>query len=457
MKQSLSFFIGIILLFTTVPAFAVTDVFTNPEDSYVRESSPDTNYGSEPVLIADGVSQDPNNGIYGEVASLVQWDISSIPSGATVTGVSITFNFSDASSGPYNLHVQNTSWSEGSVTWNELDSSAGILGIIPPFSFGAVSIPLNTDGIALVQGWVDGSIPNNGLAIRTSGTNNGIMANSMESGNTGPVLNVSYNTSDQSLEERVAYLENLLANLTRNGDELILEGMNFHIRNGLGATNGNPSDPDNDFNETAINGKGNLVIGYNEDIHPYNFSGEPASDKSGSHNVIIGHGHNYSSFGGLVVGKDNWISRPFASISGGRENVASGRLSSVSGGFRNTASGDISSVSGGTRNNASSFVSSISGGEFNIASGVVSSIGGGSKNIANGYSSSVTGGESNNANGDMSSVTGGAGNNANGNKSSVGGGGSNNASGLESTVSGGHARTAPNSNDWVAGSLFESF
>jgi hypothetical protein len=56
-----------------------------------------------------------------------------------------------------------------------------------------------------------------------------------------------------ALEVRVAQLESLLVNLSVQGDNLVLTGMNFQIVDGSGDTAGEP------------NGRGNLIVGYNED------------------------------------------------------------------------------------------------------------------------------------------------------------------------------------------------
>ncbi len=438
MQRTLSFFIGLILLFTSVPAFAVTDVFTNPEDSYVRESSPDTNYGSEPVLIADGVSQDPDNGIYGEVITLIQWDISSIPADATVTAAFITFNYTNESSGDYEFYLQNQPWSENSVTWEDLNPGAILMGTIPAYTLGEESRAFDRAGIPLIQGWVDGSIPNNGIIIRTFRSNNGIGMESKEASGFIPTLHVVYDTITETLEQRVAYLEQLLAGVTRNNNNIHFSGVNVHIDNGLGATNGNPEEPDSiNPDDTSVNGLGNLIVGYNEPFPSSEFN-----DKSGSHNVIIGHGHSYSSFGGTTVGQDNRILAPYTSVTGGIRNRAGGEYSSVSGGSGNWALAKGSSISGGSDNliqNTGEYAS-ISGGSYHEATGENSSISGGVLNTAHGENSSITGGRSGITRGYNSTVSGGFANTANGDYS---------------TVSGGHARSVDGESDWAAGSLFE--
>jgi len=148
-------------------------------------------------------------------------------------------------------------------------------------------------------------------------------------------------------------------------------GVNVQIVNGQGTT-------------PTTNGAGNLIIGYNED-EPYargtctvsvqglndtyektciSDGGTFTRSLSGSHNVVIGSGHGYSSFGGMVVGEANLITGKFAVVSAGAANTASGDYGGVSAGGSNTASGGYSGVSGGFGNTASgSFGSSVSGGD----------------------------------------------------------------------------------------------
>ena len=197
-------------------------------------------------------------------------------------------------------------------------------------------------------------------------------------------------------------------------------GVNVQIVNGLEATNGFPFDPDSlDPFLTAVNGVGNLVVGYNELGTPF------GDDRRGSHNIVVGHGNSYKSFGGFVGPRDNMTKAPFASVTGGQGNRATGVSSSVSGGLYNTASGHYSWVSGGWLNTASNYTSSVSGGSRNTASGYDSSVSGGRLNTASGWFSSVSGGRN------------------------------NTASGYYASVSGGNTRSATGWDDWAAGSLFE--
>ena len=99
----------------------------------------------------------------------------------------------------------------------------------------------------------------------------------------------------------------ILTCLTTQGSgevkDLVVQGCNLHILNGMGST-------------STKNGKGNLIIGYNEEE-------SAARERDGSHNLVVGPEHSYSSYGGFVAGYQN-------TISGGRANTASERYASVS-------------------------------------------------------------------------------------------------------------------------------
>jgi len=166
-------------------------------------------------------------------------------------------------------------------------------------------------------------------------------------------------------------------------------GANVQIVNGEGST------------KTA-NGEGNLVVGYDE---------KPGA-QTGSHNLILGEEQTFTSFGGILGGKENTISAPFASATGGSKNTASGENASVSGGNGNTASANGASVTGGSTNIASGPVASVSGGNENSSTGSWSWVGGGERNLAGGpgfseYLTSVFGGYKNKATGHHSSIAGG--------------------------------------------------
>jgi hypothetical protein len=190
----------------------------------------------------------------------------------------------------------------------------------------------------------------------TSEQANAITTNTQKIGITQEQANaITTNTSGVSSNlTKITDLETKTEDMTivtDNGYKTVrFSNVNVQIVSGSGTTNG------------AINGRGNLIVGYNE-------ARTTGSDKTGSHNLVVGLMHNYSSYGGSVFGRNNIISGDYSSVSGGSRNTASGGYSSVSGGYNNMASALYSSVSGGSNNTASGETSSVSGGNTREASG----------------------------------------------------------------------------------------
>ena len=220
-----------------------------------------------------------------------------------------------------------------------------------------------------------------------------------------------------------------------SGDvDVIFEGCNVHVLNGVGQT-------------STTNGRGNLIIGYNKN---------EVSTRAGSHNLIVGDLHEYSSYGGIVSGTENTLSAPnatvlssvdseartvsgtilgadrgitdtaavivggtrnyagpganFGVVVGGTENATNGARAVAVGGTLNNAAGGNAVACGGSENSAVGSEAMVCGGSSNVSNGLDSSISGGSHNTANGRASSVSGGWTNTADGDYSSILGGNGN-----------------------------------------------
>src|SRR5262245_17731351 len=100
---------------------------------------------------------------------------------------------------------------------------------------------------------------------------------------------------ERALARRLAALEYKLQYISGGANEVVITGANLRIVNGLGDT------------ETT-NGLGNLIVGYNESRQEIpSFCLRPPDDpfcrdrRTGSHNVVVGEGLNFSRFGGLVV------------------------------------------------------------------------------------------------------------------------------------------------------------
>ncbi|MDQ7011169.1 MAG: hypothetical protein Q9M29_05055, partial [Mariprofundaceae bacterium] len=132
------------------------------------------------------------------------------------------------------------------------------------------------------------------------------------------------------LQKQIAELQAKLKYVSVRGTEMHITGANLHVENGSGSTAGEP------------NGLGNIIIGYNE-------ARNTDSRRTGSHNLVIGGRHNYSSYGGMVAGYENDIAAPYACVSGGTKNQALGEYTSITGGRENVAQGTHSVISGGVK------------------------------------------------------------------------------------------------------------
>ncbi len=247
--------------------------------------------------------------------------------------------------------------------------------------------------------------------------------------------------------------------------------VNVQVVSGSGSTHG------------AVNGEGNLVVGYAE-----NSDGFP---QTGSNDLIVGSNNGWSGFGQIVGGFDNTAVGNYAAAFG-LTNVASGAESLVAGSV-NVASGLHSSATGGSHNTVSAANAAIGGGLQNIAGSSQSFIGGGCDNLTglgkvpktacpSGGGQAMLGGQNNHAQGDWATAAGGHfdvsadafASTFGGCKAMAGtgkivgfalcltgaeavlGGYQNTATGLEATVTGGEVNFAPGGAATVAGGQFNS-
>jgi len=172
-------------------------------DSTIHESFPTQNFGSIASAHADG---DDGNGA--DVSALLKWDISSIPTSATVQSAEIRLNVFDPSANTYNLHSLNALWLESQVTWSSsltgipwslggalsVVDRGSMIGTVTPTSTGEVIVTLNAAGIAAVQQWVTSPATNNGVIISNPAATDGFDFSSREAGTASqrPQLRVSY-------------------------------------------------------------------------------------------------------------------------------------------------------------------------------------------------------------------------------------------------------------------------
>ena len=133
-------------------------------DTFVRSGTPKMNYGPS-IILAVG----PGSNSY------VQFNLSGIPAGANIGKATLRL-YVDAVSGSGTLDVfqVTSSWTENKVTYNTRptqQSVSAIVGSSVPITSASWNQFLLIDITPLAQGWVNGTIPNNGIALAlTSGS-----------------------------------------------------------------------------------------------------------------------------------------------------------------------------------------------------------------------------------------------------------------------------------------------
>lgn len=151
---------------------------------------------------------------------------------------------------------------------------------------------------------------NEATALQTIDTRLGKLESTPpSSGNTNPVLT-----------ELVKYVKvdpGTINGLT--GPHVIFHHANVHVESGAAPT--------------ALPGLGNLIVGYNEMPTIQGWS------RAGSHNLIVGPSHSFSSTAGAVFGISNTIAAEHATVLGGNKNRAEGASSSILGGFQLVVNG----------------------------------------------------------------------------------------------------------------------
>jgi uncharacterized protein YjiK len=191
--------------------------YNGTRDTQLESGTPNTNYGDATILLLDGSPDD--------ISSLLYWDLASIPAGSIIQSAGIQINVLDGSPSDFEMYEMMRPWVESEATWNEyaagqswqtagadgsLDRGSTVLGTFAGNTTGLRTFTLNTDGVALVQSWVDDPASNNGLIIVDYANNNGIDFSSREDATVSnrPELTVGFiPNNDQVLVETRLFLE----------------------------------------------------------------------------------------------------------------------------------------------------------------------------------------------------------------------------------------------------------
>ena len=178
------------------------DGYVGGSDAEIREAEADANRGSATTMQAGG------EGPGGDLISLFQWDNISVPAGRTIVDAWFTINLSSnllmfgADRNPFEVFRVLQDWNEDEVTWNEPLANqswqtagangnedrgqtlgtieARLQGSILIVTAGANTIPLDADGVSMVQEWIDDPSTNHGILVASGELDKNIVFESTE-------------------------------------------------------------------------------------------------------------------------------------------------------------------------------------------------------------------------------------------------------------------------------------
>ena len=162
---------GLILLFVLATTALLAQAPPSA-DTFSASSSPRTNYGSWPLLV---VQQGSN--------AYMQFNLSNVPANATVTKATLRL-YVDAVShnGNFDVFEIDHAWSESSLTYNNAPplGSSATGGHSTSVSGSTLNQFIEIDITPLVQEWVAGTLPNNGIALSLTTTGGSFSFDSKE-------------------------------------------------------------------------------------------------------------------------------------------------------------------------------------------------------------------------------------------------------------------------------------
>ncbi|MDO6823777.1 VCBS domain-containing protein [Marinobacter sp. 1_MG-2023] len=168
-----------------------TETLNPSQDTYVNKGSDTTNYGASQYLVVDKSGDEP-----GDQTIFVQFDLSTIPAGSTITSATLYYTVVDVTGSLTVKAFQVTeAWEGNTVTYDtrpdyESDST-------PPSvnAWAGQTGDHEWDITSFVQDWVDGTAGNYGVMLGTSESGSEqVQYYSSESGNS-PRLEVIYDNS----------------------------------------------------------------------------------------------------------------------------------------------------------------------------------------------------------------------------------------------------------------------
>ncbi|RYZ43721.1 MAG: DNRLRE domain-containing protein [Myxococcaceae bacterium] len=202
---------------------APTTAYTGVSDATLLQDTPTVNLGADALLRLDR-DYPTSSGKVGN--ALLRFDLSAIPTNATVQSVRLTVNVRNSTTGEgYFVHAAGRAWTESQATWNQATSTtawatAGASGAsdrgatsfatLIPGTTGSYGVDLNAAGLAAVQGWVQSAASNHGFVLDANTNMDGLELDASEAAIAAnrPKLTVTYALPDEPANPGIPGLDN---------------------------------------------------------------------------------------------------------------------------------------------------------------------------------------------------------------------------------------------------------
>lgn len=137
------------------------------EDTYIWDTNPNTNYGTEASFVLDNPFDADSR------VGLLYFPVTDIPASSTIVGVKLYTTIANEGQGWYAYRIIDSEWTEATVTWNNMPNGPPALDGVFAVSTPEIQNGINLDTItgvtiqnnmsmATIQCWVNSSCNNHG-------------------------------------------------------------------------------------------------------------------------------------------------------------------------------------------------------------------------------------------------------------------------------------------------------
>ncbi|HTN86764.1 MAG TPA: DNRLRE domain-containing protein, partial [Sorangium sp.] len=160
------------------------------KDAFLFQGSPATNYGWGPDMYA-GIHASSGT----MQSAVLEANLSQVPAGATIVSADLSLSVKSWTPDTVRIRRITAPWDQHTITWNSHSASKGA-AVEGSFAVGNTT-RYTVSLTALVQSWVNGSIPNYGIMFEQDANRTQLRTSEIDASQQ-PILRVCYDTATGS-------------------------------------------------------------------------------------------------------------------------------------------------------------------------------------------------------------------------------------------------------------------